>query len=95
MTEQQAGQNQRRTDRDDEDLSGEIARTIAREPREHVTCRRVFERHYRCNWWGVAGNGDYDNPGMQGLLVTTHRVRRSQFLRVTRTADGLTIEKIP
>lgn len=77
----------------EENLAAEIALTIARNPGEKVTCRRVFENHYRCNWWGAESTAAYDNPGMYGLLVTTHRVRKSRFLRVTRTADGLVIKE--
>jgi hypothetical protein len=32
---------------------------------------------------------------MGGLLVTTHRVIRSQMLRVTKTSAGLVIEPDP
>jgi hypothetical protein len=71
------------------DLSAEIIRTIARAPDERVTCRRIDGSNYRCNWWGPQGRSAYDNPGMGGLLVTTHRVRRSAFFRVTETPEGL------
>jgi hypothetical protein len=77
-----------------EDLSQEIARTIARQPREQVTCRRITEDHYRCNWWSLQDTSTYDNPGMTGLMVTTSRICQSQFLHVTRTGDGLQIRVI-
>ena len=66
----------------DEDLSAEIIRTVAREPGEQVTCRRVSKNHYRCNWWRPQTLGAYDNPLMGGLLVTTNRICKSHFLRV-------------
>ena len=72
------------------DLSAEIVRTIARAADERVTCRRIDNNCYRCNWWGPQTRSGYDNPAMGGLLVTTHRVRRSAFLRVTATPQGLT-----
>jgi hypothetical protein len=75
----------------DPDLSGEIVRSIARNAREQVTCRRVGQNHYRCNWWSLQGTGEYDNPGMAGLLVTTSRISRSQFLRVIKTGEQLQI----
>ena len=75
-----------------EDLSAEIASTIERGRDERVTCKRISGNSSRCNWWAPQGLAGYDNPGMRGLLVTTHRVRRSRFLNVTRTEAGLTIE---
>jgi len=78
-----------------QDLSGEIISTIARGTDERVTCKRISGNHYRCNWWAPEKLSGYDNPGMQGLLVTTHRVRRSRFLNVTKTAQGLVIEDPP
>lgn len=77
-----------------EDLSAEIARTVDRLPREQVTCRRISHNHYRCNWWTPESTGAYDNPQMQGLLVTTNRITKSQFLRVTRSAGALQMENL-
>jgi hypothetical protein len=77
-----------------EDLSAEIARTVTRSAREQVTCRRISHNHYRCNWWTPEATGEYDNPQMQGLLVTTNRITKSQFLRVTRSAGGLEMENL-
>jgi hypothetical protein len=72
-----------------DDLSAEIARSIDRLPGDRVTCRRVGADCYRCNWWSAADGSNYDNPGMSGMVVTTHTVRQSRFLRATRTAEGL------
>ena len=74
-----------------EDLSAEIASTIERRRDERVTCRRISGTNYRCNWWAPQTLTGYDNPSMRGLLVTTHRVRRSRFLSVTKTEEGLVI----
>lgn len=71
-----------------EDLSAEIIRSIARTPGDRVTCTHVYNDNYRCNWWGPQSTVSYDNPGMMGLTVTTHRVRKSMFLKVTK-ADGV------
>ena len=71
-----------------EDLSAEIARSVPREPGDQVTCRRIAENHYRCNWWRAESLVGYDNPGMSGLLVTTSRISKSQFLRVTTAKQG-------
>ena len=72
----------------EEDLSAEIARTVSKTTREQVTCRRVKEDHYRCNWWMPQSLSGYDNPAMAGLMVTTNRICRSSFLRVKRAASG-------
>jgi hypothetical protein len=77
-----------------EDLSAEIARTISREPREQVTCRRISNDHYRCNWWTPERTAEYDNPHMSGMLVTTSRISKSQFLRVTKSAGALQITNL-
>ena len=76
------------------DLSVEIARQVEKQPADRVSCRRVYENYYRCNWWAPANVEDYDNPAMAGPTVTTHHVRKSQFLRVTRAKNGLTIHVV-
>jgi hypothetical protein len=80
----------RQADGPGEDLSTEIAAAVERWPGDSVRCTRVWGSDYRCNWWAPEPTGGYDNPGMHGLLVTTHRVRFSRFLRVTKAAgpDG-------
>ena len=78
---------------DQDDLSSEIAGNVEKQLGDVVKVRRIDGDHYRCNWWAAQDKGGYDNPGMFGLLVTTHRVRRSQFLRVTRSPTrGLIIQ---
>ena len=77
------------------DLSKEIAQTVAREVGERVTCRWISGNHYRCNWWSSNSTREYDNPSMEGLLVTTHRVSRSEMLLVTRSEMGLDIKTSP
>lgn len=72
------------------DLSSEIIQTIEKRPADRVTCRWISGNNYRCNWWAPSAALGYDNPGMAGLMVTTHRVRKSHFLTVTKTAQGLT-----
>jgi len=79
------------------DLSAEIAQSIAREFDERVTCRRVSGNSYRCNWWSPSkskGKG-FDNPRMEGLLVTTHVVKKSRFLNVTKVDQRLVINDAP
>jgi hypothetical protein len=75
----------------DIDLSSEIAQTVARDFDERVTCRRVSGNSYRCNWWSPSRSKRYDNPRMEGLLVTTHVVSKSRFLNVTKVDQRLLI----
>jgi hypothetical protein len=79
----------------DPDLSAEIAGSIERKLGEQVTCRRVSGRKYRCNWWSPKSTSAYDNPRMDGLVVTTHVVIRSRFLTACRDERGLVISDIP
>lgn len=73
------------------DFSAEIAGQLDREPADRVSCRHIYGNWYRCNWWAPSAAAGYDNPAMYGLTVTTHRVRKSEFLHVTRTKKGLAI----
>ena len=80
---------------DQDDLSTEIAAFVEKQLGDVVKVRRIDGDNYRCNWWAAQATGGYDNPGMFGLLVTTHRVRKSQFLRVTKSATrGLVIQVV-
>jgi hypothetical protein len=74
------------------DLSSEIVQALPRGAGERITCRRITTNHYRCNWWAPQDTEKYDNPNMSGMIVTTHRVHKSQFLRVTKSATGLDIK---
>lgn len=74
-----------------EDLSEEISRAVEKRPEDRVVCRRIWGNSYRCNWWSAADSSNYDNPGMGGNLVTTHTIRKSRFLSVTRSRLGLVI----
>ena len=73
------------------DLSAEIIKSVEKWPEDRVTCRRIGANTYRCNWWSAADKSSDDNPRMEGLLVTTHRVRKSRFLNVTKSLGGLVI----
>ena len=74
------------------DLSAEIVATIERQPGDRVRCTWVSGSNYRCNWWAPGSKATYDNPGMAGLIVTTHQVRKSQFLSVTKVGERLVIK---
>lgn len=73
------------------DFSEEIVRFVEKRPEDRVSCKRVSGNNYRCNWWAPASHSKYDNPQMFGLTVTTHVVRKSRFLTVTKTAAGLVV----
>lgn len=77
-----------------DDLSAEIARSVTKSPGQRVTCRRIVGNKYRCNWWAALSTNGYDNPGMTGQMVTTHRVAHSELLHVTLTGSGLKIERV-
>src|SRR5688572_11817492 len=77
-----------------EDLSKDLARTLTRAPLEQITCRRVGDHHYRCNWWTPQETVGYDNPSMLGSLVTTSRISKSQFIHATKSAGKLTVKVI-
>ena len=83
----------KRTPRE-EDLSDELSRSVEKDPGDQVKCTLVGNGNYRCNWWAPQATRGYDNPGMHGLLVTTHRVRRSRLLRVRRDGGRLVIEEV-
>lgn len=70
------------------DLSARIVGAVDKSRFEQVTCRRVTDNCYRCNWWMPQNLKGYDNPGMKGLLVTTSRISRSRFLYVILTDEG-------
>src|SRR3954470_6315505 len=74
------------------DLSAEIAAAIEREPGDRVRVTWISGRNYRCNWWAPGNATQYDNPTMPGLLITTHRVRKSRFLSVTKIGGSLLIK---
>jgi hypothetical protein len=76
-----------------QDLSAEICCAVEKLPGDSVRCTYVSNGHYRCNWWAPQPKAAYDNPGMGGLLVTTHRVRESRFLHVTKVAGRLVIRE--
>jgi hypothetical protein len=82
------------TGNNSEDLSQDLARTLTRAVMEQVTCRRVGDHHYRCNWWTPQATAAYDNPSMLGSLVTTSRISKSQFIEATKSGGKLTVKVI-
>ena len=94
MTEEKNAFSTVEDEGDDADLSNAIAKTVPRNAREQVTCRRISQNHYRCNWWTLQDTAGYDNPGMKGMTVTTSRISQSQFLHVTKGREGLNIRVV-
>src|SRR4051812_9988754 len=72
------------------DLSAQINAALDRRAGETVKCVRVFGDNYRCNWWARADPVASSSGGLP-LDGTMLRVRRSSFLTVTSTPDGLQI----
>jgi len=73
------------------DLSAQINAALDKRADETVKCVRVFGDNYRCNWWVHADAAAPRSSGGLPLDGTTLRVRRSSFLTVTSTPDGLQI----
>ncbi len=71
-----------------EDLSDAIVRAVERLPDEEVRTVRVFGNCYRCNWWVQ------DRTRQTMLALRTGTIRKSRFLRATRTGDKLVIEDV-
>jgi hypothetical protein len=68
------------------DLSSEIEQSMERQPDERVKAVRVFDNYYRCNWW-------VQDKSPRPAWPATATIRRSRFIRATKTADGLLIEQ--
>ena len=78
------------------DLSPQIVGAMKRQPGDEVRCVHVSGDKYRCNWWALQTTDEYDNPKMRGgQLGTTYRIRKSCFLRVTKSGEKLTITELP
>src|SRR5881227_3149142 len=73
------------------DLSAQISAALDKRAGETVKCVRVFGDNYRCNWWAQDDPAASPSSGGLPLDGTMLRVRRSSFLTVTSTPDGLQI----
>ncbi len=71
----------------DEDLSRQIEQSMERQPDERIKAVRVYDDYYRCNWW-------VQDKTPHALWLVTGVIRRSRFLRVTKTGDGLLIDDV-
>lgn len=68
-----------------EDLSKEIELSMERQADERIKVVRLFGNCYRCNWWGPDKS---EHP----FWLATGTIRKSKFLRATKTSDGLVVE---
>jgi hypothetical protein len=71
----------------EEDLSREIAQTMERKSDERMKVVRVFDNFYRCNWW-------VQDKAPHAFWLATGTIRKSRFLRATRTSEGLRIDQV-
>lgn len=76
------------------DLSAEISATVETQVGEIARCVRIFGDSYRCNWWGHEEASDSGKPIPSGFEITELRVRRSRFLKVRKTREGLQIQDV-
>ena len=70
-----------------EDLSRAIERSVEKQPDEQVRSVRLFDNFYRCNWW-------VQDKTPHPFWLTTGKIRKSSFLKVTKAGDGLVIEVV-
>ena len=70
-----------------DDLSKEIEHSVDRQPDEQVKSVRLFDDFYRCNWW-------VEDKTPHPFWISTGKIRKSSFLRATKTSTGLLIEDV-
>ncbi len=73
------------------DCSADILQKLEREPGDRVTCVRVFDDFYRCNWWAI-GTELVDPRMLYGSVTAAYRVRKSRFVRATLSGGSLVVE---
>jgi hypothetical protein len=76
----------------DVDRSRDILKALVKGPRDHLTCVRVFDDYYRCNWWAPEILAVPAERTFAGLEVSGFRVRKSQFVKATMRAGQLVVE---
>jgi hypothetical protein len=70
-----------------EDFSREIEHSMERQAGEQIRVVRVFDDLYRCNWWAP-------DKSPQSFWLAAGTIRKSQFVRATKTTDGLLIQDV-
>ena len=76
----------------DVDRSREILQAMEREPRDQLTCVRVFDDFYRCNWWAPGAAAGRAEATFAGLEVSTYRIRKSHFVKAALRDGQLVVE---
>ena len=85
MTEQMTTPRPANAPQPTEDLSRQIEQAIDQLPDEEVRAVRLFGDCYRCNWW-------VEDKKATPYWIVTGTIRRSRFLRASKTAAGLMID---
>ena len=75
------------TPRSSADLSKEMEQSMARQPDERIKVVRVFDDCSRCNWW-------VEDKTPHSFWLASGKIRKSTFVRATRTRDGLLIKPV-
>jgi hypothetical protein len=70
-----------------QDLSSEIEQAVVRQPLDRVRCVRVYDDHYRCNWW-APGIDEKHGGQSEWALLAMHRVRKSRFITAHLSGSG-------
>src|SRR4051812_26069643 len=69
------------------DLSKEMEQSMARQSDERIEVVRVYDDFYRCNWW-------VEDKTPHSFWLASGRIKKSTFVRATKTGDGLLIEQL-
>jgi len=69
------------------DLSKEIEHSMERQHDDRIKVVKLFGDCYRCNWW-------VQDKTPHPFWLATGTIRKSQFLRVTKTSDRLNVEHV-
>jgi len=70
-----------------EDLSKEIEQSMERQHDDRIKVVRVFDDCYRCNWW-------VQDKTPHPFWLASGTIRKSQFLRATKTSNSLVVEHL-
>jgi hypothetical protein len=70
-----------------EDFTKQVEQSMERKIGEHIKVVRVFDNCYRCNWW-------MPDKSPQSFWLASGTIRKSRFVRATKTTDGVRIEDV-
>lgn len=69
------------------DLAKEMEQSMERQSDERIKVVRVFDDFYRCNWW-------VEDKTPHPFWLASGKIRKSTFVRATKTKDGLLVEAV-